>query len=227
MEITAHSLSHFSASPRLFRSNSKASSSSLVASTTALPFQCSNNINLTRQPQVQAVRIKPKQQRTIGVGPICASNTQTPPTDVSERWLLEPVGDGDTRHIGFKVQMPNAFEIASNVVTVGRLPEKADLVIPVATVSGLHARIRKTDGNLLVTDLDSTNGTFIDDQRLRPGVVATLSPGSCVTFGDEHLAVFRVSKLDNVEAASNPGPSEDKVETVIPEEIPTENSKTV
>lgn len=50
-------------------------------------------------------------------------------------------------------------------------------------VSGLHARIRKKDGNLLVTDLDSTNGTFIDDQRLRPGVVATLSPGSCVTFG--------------------------------------------
>ncbi|XP_062018472.1 uncharacterized protein LOC133734869 isoform X2 [Rosa rugosa] len=224
MEITAHSLSHFSASPRLFRS--KASASSLVASTTALPFQCSNNI-LTRQPQVQAVRIKPKQQRTVGVGPICASNTQTPPTDVSERWLLEPVGDGDTRHIGFKVQMPNAFEIASNVMTVGRLPEKADLVIPVATVSGLHARIRKKDGNLLVTDLDSTNGTFIDDQRLRPGVVATLSPGSCVTFGDEHLAVFRVSKFNNVEAASNPGPSEDKVETVIPEEIPTENSKTI
>lgn len=50
-------------------------------------------------------------------------------------------------------------------------------------VSGLHARIRKKDGNLLVTDLDSTNGTFINDKRLTPGVVATLSPGSCVTFG--------------------------------------------
>nr|DAD47058.1 TPA_asm: hypothetical protein HUJ06_016995 [Nelumbo nucifera] len=35
----------------------------------------------------------------------------------------------------------------------------------------------------MVTDLESTNGTFIDDKRLRPGVVAILSPGSCITFG--------------------------------------------
>ncbi|RZC83341.1 hypothetical protein C5167_046124 [Papaver somniferum] len=92
-------------------------------------------------------------------------------------------GDGDTKHIGFNVPMPGAFEIASSVVTVGRLPEKADMVIPVATVSGVHARIKVKEGNLLVTDLDSTNGTFIDKKRLSPGVVAMVSPGNCLTFG--------------------------------------------
>ena len=51
------------------------------------------------------------------------------------------------------------------------------------TVSTLHARIQKRGGNLLVTDLDSTNGTFIDEKRLRPGVASTVLPGSCVTFG--------------------------------------------
>lgn len=50
-------------------------------------------------------------------------------------------------------------------------------------VSGVHARIQKKQGNLLVTDLDSTNGTFIDEKRLKPGVVATASPGSCIIFG--------------------------------------------
>lgn len=50
-------------------------------------------------------------------------------------------------------------------------------------VSGVHARIQKTDGKLLVTDLNSTNGTFIDDKRLSAGVVATVPPGSCLTFG--------------------------------------------
>ncbi|RZC79105.1 hypothetical protein C5167_003310 [Papaver somniferum] len=79
--------------------------------------------------------------------------------------------------------MPGAFEIASSVVTVGRLPEKADMVIPVATVSGVHARIKVKEGNLLVIDLDSTNGTFIDKKRLSPGVVAMVSPGNCLTFG--------------------------------------------
>lgn len=51
-------------------------------------------------------------------------------------------------------------------------------------MSGVHARIQKKAGNLLVTDLDSTNGTFIDDKRLRPGVAATASPGSSITFGN-------------------------------------------
>lgn len=51
------------------------------------------------------------------------------------------------------------------------------------SVSGVHARIQKKEGNLLVTDLDSTNGTFIDDKKLKPGVVATVSSGSSITFG--------------------------------------------
>ncbi|KAL0550678.1 hypothetical protein IC582_009738 [Cucumis melo] len=120
----------------------------------------------------------------------------------SSRWLLVPVGDGEWKHIGSKVEMPDAFEIVSNEVTVGRLPDKADIVIPVATVSGQHARIKNQEDKLLVIDLDSTNGTFIDDKRLNPGVVAAVSSGNCITFGDIHLAMFQVSKLKTVEAAS-------------------------
>nr|XP_007146045.1 hypothetical protein PHAVU_006G008100g [Phaseolus vulgaris]ESW18039.1 hypothetical protein PHAVU_006G008100g [Phaseolus vulgaris] len=122
-------------------------------------------------------------------------------------------GDGDTRHIGYKVQMPGAYEIASSEVTVGRVPDKADLVIPVATVSGVHARIKKKQGNLLVTDLDSTNGTFINDKRLRPGVAATVSPGNSITFGDTHLAMFRVSKVENVKVADTVGETEIELDT--------------
>ncbi|CAN1171044.1 Zeaxanthin epoxidase, chloroplastic [Linum perenne] len=99
--------------------------------------------------------------------------------------------------------MPGAFEIASNEVTVGRVAEKADLVIPVATVSGLHAKIQKKGGNLVVTDLDSTNGTFIGKSRLKPGLPYTLTPGNFVIFGDIHLAMFRVSKLENAEVATS------------------------
>ncbi|KAI9194064.1 hypothetical protein LWI28_002837 [Acer negundo] len=181
---------------------------SLVVSS-SIPFQHSYNSNSkTLLTQLQVLGIQPKKHTNL-VGPIHASDISST-TDVSDTttWLLQPVGDGDTKHIGFKVQMPDAFEIASSVVTVGRLPEKADMVIPVATVSGVHARIRKKGGNLLVTDLDSTNGTFVDDKRLRPGVVTTVSSGSCITFGDTHLAMFRVSKLEEVEAPSEPEPEE-------------------
>ncbi|CAH8309129.1 unnamed protein product [Eruca vesicaria subsp. sativa] len=118
-------------------------------------------------------------------------------TTKGERWLLQPVGDGDTRHIGYKVEMPAPFEISSGQVTVGRLPEKADVVIPVATVSGVHATIDTQGDNLLVTDMNSTNGTFIEDKRLIPGVAAPAFPGTRITFGDTNLAIFRVFKLQD------------------------------
>nr|XP_023921629.1 uncharacterized protein LOC112033082 isoform X1 [Quercus suber] len=222
MEVTAQSLSYaklpkpsinFSSPPSLPFFHSKAS----YAGFNSVTFQSSKSF-LT---QLKGVGIKTRQLKNVGA--INASEAESPPTDVAERWLLEPVGDGDSRHIGSKVKMPDAFEIVSNEVTVGRVPEKANIVIPIATaVSGLHARIQKKDGNLLVTDLDSTNGTFIDDKRLRPGVPATVLPGNYIIFGDIHLAMFRATKLENVEAATKAEESEDKVET----DSQTENSET-
>ncbi|KAK9225139.1 hypothetical protein WN943_010180 [Citrus x changshan-huyou] len=192
--------------PSIFRSKA-----SLLVSSNSVPFHSSRTL-LT---QLQGLRIKAKKHRNLGAirasEADSSSTTTTTSTDVAaERWLLQPVGDGDTSHIGFKVPMPDAFEIASTEVTVGRLPERADMVIPVATVSGLHARIQKKGDSLLVTDLDSTNGTFIDEKRLRSGVVAVASPGSRITFGDTHLAMFRVSKIDTVEAPSKTEESEEK-----------------
>ncbi|WOH11673.1 hypothetical protein DCAR_0831163 [Daucus carota subsp. sativus] len=149
---------------------------------------------------------------------IQASTEETTSTYDGERWLLQPVGDGDSRHIGFKVPMPDAYEISSTVVTVGRVPEKADLVIPVATVSGEHARLQMKEGSLVVTDLNSTNGTFIDDKRLSPGVPATIETGRYLTFGDTNLAIFRVSKLPKSVA------SEPETDVKVEAEVETESA---
>ncbi|PNX98442.1 zeaxanthin epoxidase chloroplastic-like [Trifolium pratense] len=153
-----------------------------------------------------------KSKEKGNMGAIYASEAASPTTTVTERWILEPIGDGDSRHIGFKVERPGAYEIASSEVTVGRVPDKADLVIPVATVSGVHARIRKKQDNLLVIDLDSTNGTYVDDIRLRPGVVTTVSSGSCITFGDTNLAMFRVSKIQGEKVVDTVGETEGELD---------------
>ncbi|KAK9280127.1 hypothetical protein L1049_013814 [Liquidambar formosana] len=197
MALTAHSLSYAklpmplscstSLSPPFYHSKLS------ILSHHSATFLCSKSFH----SQLQRVKIRSRQRKKLG--PIRASDAESTSTVDTDRWLLEPAGDGDWRHIGFEVQMPDAFEIASNVVTVGRVAEKADLVIPVATVSALHARIKKKDGNLLVMDLDSTNGTFIGEKRLRPGAIAIAPPGSYITFGDIHLAMFRVSKMESAE----------------------------
>lgn len=51
------------------------------------------------------------------------------------------------------------------------------------SVSGVHARLEKKKGVLYITDLDSTNGTFINNRRIRPGAVTPVAPGSHITFG--------------------------------------------
>ena len=47
----------------------------------------------------------------------------------------------------------------------------------------MHARLEKKDGQLFVTDLKSTNGTFINDKKIRPGAVTSVPLGSSITFG--------------------------------------------
>eukprot|EP00250_Pteridium_aquilinum_P006886 c16711_g1_i1 orf=147-731(+) len=118
----------------------------------------------------------------------------------TEKWILQPIGDGDCSHLDEAVPLPGAFELAADAATVGRVPEKADIVIPIATVSGLHARLERKVGTLFVTDLNSTNGTYINDRQIKPGAVTPVPPGSRVTFGDDHLAAFKFSKEEEIAA---------------------------
>ncbi|KAI5064280.1 hypothetical protein GOP47_0020950 [Adiantum capillus-veneris] len=96
--------------------------------------------------------------------------------------LPASASDGDCNHLDEAVPLPGAIELAADAATVGRVPEKADIVIPIATVSGLHARLERKGATLFVTDLDSTNGTYINDRQIRPGAVTPVPPGSRVTF---------------------------------------------
>ena len=37
---------------------------------------------------------------------------------------------------------------------------------------------------MFVTDLGSTNGTYIDSRKIKPRTVTPVSHGSCITFGN-------------------------------------------
>ena len=77
--------------------------------------------------------------------------------------------------------VPSEYSLFKDEVTVGR-GEDNDVVIPHASVSRAHARLMKRNGAYELMDLNSTNGTFIDDRRLAGS--QSLSNGSRVRFGD-------------------------------------------
>ncbi len=75
------------------------------------------------------------------------------------------------------------------VKTVGRAT-RADFIVDAALVSRLHCRITAGDETLEVIDLSSTNGTFVNDRRVRR---AHLKSGDSLRVGRVELKVAKRS----------------------------------
>ena len=68
---------------------------------------------------------------------------------------------------------------------MGRAP-RADFVVDAPLVSRLHCRLTLQDNGVLVEDLDSTNGTFVNGSRVRKGLLAS---GDVLRVGRMEFAV--------------------------------------
>lgn len=80
------------------------------------------------------------------------------------------------------------------VVTIGRDREN-DIVLDSDSVSRRHARIEHRDGRIYLTDLDSTNGTYVNDDN-EPVRDAQLRRGDQVKIGD---TIFKYLSGSDVE----------------------------
>ncbi|MDF1823446.1 MAG: FHA domain-containing protein [Verrucomicrobiales bacterium] len=77
-------------------------------------------------------------------------------------------------------QDPIAIELdAYEQITIGRGPDN-DLVLDHVSLSGSHAVIQNEGGSFKVTDLGSTNGTFVNGEQITE---APLVEGTRVLFG--------------------------------------------
>lgn len=78
--------------------------------------------------------------------------------------------------------------LGSGALRIGRAPDNA-LVLQDAQASTRHAEIAPSfDGNgYQVTDLDSTNGTFVNEQRLPPNTPYPLKAGDVIRVGQTKI----------------------------------------
>ena len=77
--------------------------------------------------------------------------------------------------------VPAEYSLMKDEISIGR-GEDNDVVIPHASVSRQHARLMRRDGGFELMDLNSTNGSYVDDRQIRGS--ALLSSGSQVRLGD-------------------------------------------
>ncbi len=85
----------------------------------------------------------------------------------------------------FENKLVKEVPIGSRPVTIGRSPDN-DLPVDNLAVSNYHARVYFEAGRLVVEDLDSLNGTFVNDLRVER---ATLHDGDSIWVGKHHIKV--------------------------------------
>jgi len=71
------------------------------------------------------------------------------------------------------------YELKNGTTTVGRVPDNA-FEIAEASVSSHHAELTLRGNDVAVKDLGSTNGTFINGEKIEEGV---LKPGQILRLG--------------------------------------------
>ncbi|MGD0039606.1 MAG: FHA domain-containing protein [Isosphaeraceae bacterium] len=82
----------------------------------------------------------------------------------------------------------------SSSVTIGSRPD-CDLVVNVPSVSGHHCRLTRDETGFVLEDLNSTNGTFVNGERIRGAVRVRLTATDTIHLGSHALSAERVLSL--------------------------------
>ncbi len=97
----------------------------------------------------------------------------------------------------FNKQVIKEYPFLKDSVTIGR-DEDNGIVIDNLAVSSYHAKIDKVGSDYIVTDLQSTNGTFVNDQKV---VSHKLSHGDNIIIGKHVILFVAADKGTGAEAA--------------------------
>jgi pSer/pThr/pTyr-binding forkhead associated (FHA) protein len=107
------------------------------------------------------------------------------------------------------VSLPDGTEVVhdllEDVITVGRVDDNT-IEIADASVSSRHAQLSKDDGDYVLRDLGSTNGTRVNGREAAEGEDFKLGDGDSVIFGK--VTVLYSSETP---APSRPMPAEETV----------------
>jgi pSer/pThr/pTyr-binding forkhead associated (FHA) protein len=100
--------------------------------------------------------------------------------------------------VSYNNKVIKTYELNDAVITIGRLPENK-ICISNMGISRRHSKIeRDANHNLVLTDLNSLNGTFVNSKK---SPKAILCPGDTITIG-KYLITF--DSDDGIEATSPP-----------------------
>ncbi len=75
-----------------------------------------------------------------------------------------------------------SFDIDGDTVFIGRSSEN-EIQMRDKAVSRKHLKIQRRGQRLFITDLDSRNGTYVNGERIAPGIEYEIAEGEAITVG--------------------------------------------
>lgn len=146
--------------------------------------------NSQRPPAAPPARVShrpdPAPQTPAAEAGAPASTNGAGPSD-RENWMLSGFDD-QGRVLRYQVRADD-IRACDDGYVVGRNPQVANLVISDDSVSRNHACLRLKGMRLLVEDLGSANGTWIDGRALSPHRAFEVAPGASIEFGGVKLTL--------------------------------------
>lgn len=89
------------------------------------------------------------------------------------------------KHFLVHLESGQRYPVTDEII-IGR--KTGDILFPEdPKISNAHCRVLPTDGGLAVEDLESSNGTYVDRQRLEPAKTYLLKVGSSLSLGAQTL----------------------------------------
>ena len=119
-----------------------------------------------------------------------ASTTKTRPSLLFipefEQLVREPASSEEPR---FRlVSGDDSFELASGENRVGRAPTN-EIHLVTEKISRFHAKVVVGEAAVEVVDLGSTNGTFLNDEKLEKDQAVAIQPEDEIRFGDKAFSL--------------------------------------
>ena len=104
-----------------------------------------------------------------------------------------PISYGSIKFVS-GVLTGQTFEVKADGACVGRDSGLSQIVVADPRISKRHVSIGVRDGQVVVTDQGSRNGTFLNDPKSERITEAVLNPGDTVILGESDVARFEYEK---------------------------------
>jgi FHA domain len=111
------------------------------------------------------------------------------------------------------VGRPWSYELKGGINSLGRNPTN-DFRVSDPSVSSFHCELEVTEESVLVRDLGSTNGTFVDGERIKE---ARLQPGQLLRLGSAELKLEEQAiRIAIPTSAPEPAPAPVELQNGVP-----------